>query len=179
MSDLHSDQLSQAVLLRFAESGRLASTIEKPCAAGLLRLKACMQGCANELPIGSTLHTSGGRDECLGDFAGAFGCIGAGGEGGGGGCHFFAGAVFLGDASADACLAVEFCGVAPLEISRGMKILGTIFRKSRSGRGEGIGQSFTCAGVRMLEKGTSSAPGQASARVPTRQQIVRTDRRSI
>src|SRR5579875_1415999 len=52
-SDLHSDQLSQAVLLRFAETGRLAAHRKKMLAAGAERLRACIQSCEKELPEGS------------------------------------------------------------------------------------------------------------------------------
>jgi DNA-binding transcriptional MocR family regulator len=52
-SDLHSDQLSQAVLLRFAESGRLEAHRKKMIATGGDRLKACLEGCAQNLPEGS------------------------------------------------------------------------------------------------------------------------------
>jgi 2-aminoadipate transaminase len=52
-SDLHSDQLSQAVLLRFAVSGRLEAHRRKMLASGAERLKACLDACAVELPAGS------------------------------------------------------------------------------------------------------------------------------
>jgi 2-aminoadipate transaminase len=52
-SDLHSDQLSQAVVLRFAESGRLAAHRQKMLTAGGLRLKAILGACEKELPAGS------------------------------------------------------------------------------------------------------------------------------
>jgi DNA-binding transcriptional MocR family regulator len=52
-SDLHSDQLSQAVLLRFAESGRLEAHRKKMIATGAERLEACLEGCAQNLPEGS------------------------------------------------------------------------------------------------------------------------------
>lgn len=52
-SDLHSDQLSQAVLLRFSESGRLAAHRQKMLTAGALRLKATLGACEIELPAGS------------------------------------------------------------------------------------------------------------------------------
>jgi 2-aminoadipate transaminase len=52
-SDLHSDQLSQAVLLRFAESGRLEAHRAKMLTAGDLRLKAILGACGKELPVGS------------------------------------------------------------------------------------------------------------------------------
>lgn len=52
-SDLHSDQLSQAVLLRFAQSGRLGEHHKRMIAAGAERLKECLAGCARELPPAS------------------------------------------------------------------------------------------------------------------------------
>jgi len=48
--DLHSDQLSQAVLLRFALSGRLAAHRQKMLASGAKRLQACIQACEQSLP---------------------------------------------------------------------------------------------------------------------------------
>jgi len=52
-TDLHSDQLSQAVLLRFAESGRLAAHRERMVTAGRQRLQAVIAGCERHLPAGA------------------------------------------------------------------------------------------------------------------------------
>lgn len=52
-SDIHTDQLSQAVLLRFAESGRLEAHRKKMLAAGGERLRATLEACGRELPKGS------------------------------------------------------------------------------------------------------------------------------
>lgn len=52
--DLHSDQLSQAVLFRFAETGRLAEHRKKVLAAGAKRLAAVLAACEKHLPAGST-----------------------------------------------------------------------------------------------------------------------------
>ncbi len=49
-SDLHADQLSQAVLLRFAESGRLERHRQKMLAAGRERLRAALNACEKYLP---------------------------------------------------------------------------------------------------------------------------------
>jgi len=49
-SDLHADQLSQAVLLRFAESGRLAEHRRRMLAAGRERLHAALDACEKYLP---------------------------------------------------------------------------------------------------------------------------------
>jgi len=49
-TDLHSDQLSQAVLLRFAESGRLEHHRQRMLAAGRERLHAVLSACEAFLP---------------------------------------------------------------------------------------------------------------------------------
>lgn len=51
--DLHTDQLSQAILLRFAESGRLEAHRQRMLTAGRERLAAALDGCARHLPAGS------------------------------------------------------------------------------------------------------------------------------
>src|SRR5262249_46993035 len=52
-SDLHTDQLSQAVLLEFAESGRLEAHRTKVREAGAARLAATLDACREFLPPGS------------------------------------------------------------------------------------------------------------------------------
>lgn len=53
LTDLHTDQLAQAVLLRFAESGRLEAHRARVRAAGTERLAAVLEACARNLPAGS------------------------------------------------------------------------------------------------------------------------------
>ena len=52
-SDLHTDQLSQAVLLRFAESGRLEQHRRRMLVAGRERLQAALEACEKYLPAGA------------------------------------------------------------------------------------------------------------------------------
>ncbi|MCW5978079.1 MAG: PLP-dependent aminotransferase family protein [Bryobacteraceae bacterium] len=52
-SDLHTDHLSQAVLLRFAQSGRLAVHRQRVVKAGAERLAAALQACEKLLPDGA------------------------------------------------------------------------------------------------------------------------------
>jgi 2-aminoadipate transaminase len=129
VSDLHSDQLSQAVLLRFAESGRLQDHHRKAIAAGLDRLKACMEGCANELPKGSSYtRPVGGMNAWVNlpepldasDLA-----VKAAAEG----VTYLPGRYFSVARPQTHSLRLSFAGIGPAEISRGMKILGTVFRK--------------------------------------------------
>jgi 2-aminoadipate transaminase len=129
VSDLHSDQLSQAVLLRFAESGRLLEHHTKALAAGLERLTACMEGCANELPAGSTYtRPAGGMNAWVNlpepldasDLA-----LKAAAEG----VTYLPGRYFAVARPQTHSLRLSFAGIAPVEISRGLKILGMVFRK--------------------------------------------------
>jgi 2-aminoadipate transaminase len=53
ISDLHSDQLSQAILLRFAQSGELQKHIENTKVAGLDRLRAAIDACERFFPAGA------------------------------------------------------------------------------------------------------------------------------
>ncbi len=55
VTDLHSDQLSQAVLLRFAESGRLEAHVGRMVDAGRKRLSAVMAACQTWLPAGTRI----------------------------------------------------------------------------------------------------------------------------
>jgi DNA-binding transcriptional MocR family regulator len=52
-ADLHTDQLSQAVLLEFAESGRLEAHRARVLRAGAERLAATMAACRDHLPPGT------------------------------------------------------------------------------------------------------------------------------
>ena len=51
--DLHTDQLSQAILLRFAVSGRLAAHARSVRTAGAARLRAVLAACEKHLPAGT------------------------------------------------------------------------------------------------------------------------------
>ena len=53
VADLHTDQLSQAVLLEFAESGRLEAHRKRMRQAGSERLAATLEACARYLPAGT------------------------------------------------------------------------------------------------------------------------------
>jgi 2-aminoadipate transaminase len=53
LADLHTDQLAQAALLRFAASGRLDEHRGRVCAAGAERLRAVLEACERSLPGGT------------------------------------------------------------------------------------------------------------------------------
>ena len=131
VSDLHSDQLSQAVLLRFAESGRLTEHHRKTCAAGLQRLKACMQGCASELPIGSTYTRPAGGMNAWVNLPEPLDASELAAKAAAEGVTYLPGRYFSVARPHTHALRLSFAGIAPSEILRGMKILGTVFRKEQ------------------------------------------------
>jgi DNA-binding transcriptional MocR family regulator len=62
-ADLHTDQLSQAVLLEFVESGRLEAHRRHVLASGAERLAATLEGCRRSLPAGTRwTHPEGGMN---------------------------------------------------------------------------------------------------------------------
>jgi len=65
-ADLHTDQLSQAVLLEFMESGRLDSHRARVLRAGAERLAATLEGCRRHMPAGTRFtHPEGGMNVWL------------------------------------------------------------------------------------------------------------------
>jgi DNA-binding transcriptional MocR family regulator len=137
-SDLHSDQLSQAVLLRFAESGRLEAHRKKMLAAGSERLKACLAGCAKELPPGSRYtRPEGGMNlwvrlpEPLDASELA---VRAEREN----VSYLPGRYFAVSRPQTQGLRLSFAGMTPEHISYGLQVLGIIFRSeySRSRRAQ-------------------------------------------
>jgi 2-aminoadipate transaminase len=125
--DLHSDQLSQAVLLEFAASGRLATHLREMLRAGAERLKACLDACAAELPKGSRwTHPEGGMNVWVrlpepldaADMAAR-----AEREG----VSFLPGRYFVVSRPHTHFLRLSFAGLEPEQIREGMAVLGQIF----------------------------------------------------
>jgi 2-aminoadipate transaminase len=131
-SDLHSDQLSQAVLLRFAESGRLEAHLKKMLQAGAARLKECLEGCAKELPPGSDFtKPQGGMNVWVrlpepmdaGELA-----IRAAREN----VSYLPGKYFAVSRPQTNALRLSFAGLEPHKISWGLQVLGMLFRNEDS-----------------------------------------------
>lgn len=61
-SDLHTDQLSQAALLEFLESGRLEAHKQRVLRAGRERLEATLEGCRVHLPSAQWTRPEGGMN---------------------------------------------------------------------------------------------------------------------
>jgi 2-aminoadipate transaminase len=126
-ADLHTDQLSQALLLRFAVSGRLDSHRARMRTAGAERLRAVLEACERCLPPGSTFtRPEGGMNlwvrlpepldaaELLGRAQRA-------------GAAYLPGKYFAVSRHDPGALRLSFAGLAPEEIRAGLAILGEVF----------------------------------------------------
>ncbi|HSW49357.1 MAG TPA: PLP-dependent aminotransferase family protein [Bryobacteraceae bacterium] len=127
LADLHTDHLSQAVLLRFAESGRLAAHKQRMIAAGTERLGAVLAACERMLPAGTRFtHPEGGMNlwvrlpapldaaELLGRAERA-------------GVTYAPGRYFEVSHHEPGSLRLSFAGLSPNQIREGVEILGQLF----------------------------------------------------
>jgi 2-aminoadipate transaminase len=128
-TDLHTDQLSQAALLRFAESGRLEAHRRRIVAAGRERLSATIGACERYLPAGTRFtRPQGGMcvwvrlPEPLDATELA---LRAQREG----VSYLAGRYFEVTRRDPGALRLSFAGLAPAEIAEGIAILGKVFKK--------------------------------------------------
>ncbi len=127
LSDLHSDQLSQAVLLRFTLSGRLEAHHARVLKAGAERLQAVLAACERYLPRGTRFtRPQGGMNvwvrlpepldtsELLGRAQRE-------------GVTYLPGKYFAVGRPEAHTLRLSFAGLEPAHIEKGVKILGEIF----------------------------------------------------
>jgi len=127
LSDLHSDQLSQAALLRFALSGRLETHHQRALRAGGERLAATLAACRHYLPQGTEFtRPQGGMNLWVqlpepldaGELLAR-----AQREG----VTYLPGKYFGVNRPQPGALRLSFAGVEPDEIEKGVRILGEIF----------------------------------------------------
>jgi DNA-binding transcriptional MocR family regulator len=127
IADLHTDHLSQAVLLEFAESGRLEAHRAGVLKAGAERLEATLAACARWLPAGTRFtRPQGGMnlwvrlpepldaDELLPRAMRD-------------GVAYLPGRYFAVSRHEPGALRLSFAGLAPQAIHRGLSILGGVF----------------------------------------------------
>lgn len=128
-SDLHTDQLSQAVLLHFAESGRLDRHRERMLSAGLDRLRAVLRACETHLPTGTEFtRPRGGMNVWVrlpkpldaGELLPR-----AEREG----VTYLPGKFFAISRPESGSLRLSFAGLAPDKIRAGLEILGRVFQE--------------------------------------------------
>jgi DNA-binding transcriptional MocR family regulator len=127
--DLHTDQLSQAALLRFAESGRLEAHRRRIVAAGRERLSATVAACERYLPSGTRFtRPQGGM--CVWvrlpePLDAAELATRAQREG----VAYLAGRYFEVTRRDPGALRLSFAGLTPAAITDGIAILGGVFKK--------------------------------------------------
>ena len=126
--DLHSDQLSQAVLLRFALSGRLAAHREKMLARGVERLDATLAACARELPPGSRFTRPEGGMNVWVHLPEPLDAAEMAARAAREGVSFLPGSHFTVSRPQTQGLRLSFAGLDPGQIGAGLSILGKILR---------------------------------------------------
>ena len=135
--DLHSDQLSQAIVLRFAETGRLQQHLENVRRIGLERLDAVLKACEKHLPEGSSFtRPEGGMslwvrlpegldsEELLSRAQRE-------------GVTYLPGRQFAVSRPEPRGLRISFGGLSPDQIERGIAKLGEIFREEQTRKRRG------------------------------------------
>jgi DNA-binding transcriptional MocR family regulator len=127
-SDLHSDQLSQAVLLRFAESGRLEAHRQKMLAAGAERLKACLLGCERELPEGSRFTRPEGGMNVWVTLPAPLDAAELASRAEHENVSYLPGRYFAVSRPQTRGLRLSFAGLAPERIRYGLQVLGVVFK---------------------------------------------------
>jgi 2-aminoadipate transaminase len=126
-SDLHTDQLSQAVLLDFAESGRLEAHRTRVLQAGAERLEATLEGCREYLPAGARwTRPEGGMNVWvkLPDPLDAGELLQRAQKEG---VAYLPGRYFAVSRLEPGSLRLSFAGLTPEQIRQGLAILGRVF----------------------------------------------------
>jgi len=128
-SDLHTDQLSQAVLLRFAESGRLEEHRERMLIAGRERLQAALEACAAYLPSGAKFTRPRGGMSLWIELPATLDAAELLPRAEREGVNYLPGKFFAVSRPQPNGLRISFAGMTPEEIRSGLGILGRIFKE--------------------------------------------------
>ncbi len=126
ISDLHSDQLSQAVLFRFAESGELAQHIERTRRAGRERLNAVLRACAAYLPPGTKFTRPDGGMSLWIELPPPLSADNLLNRAQEHGVNFLPGRYFSARRAHPRGLRISFGGLPPERITRGMQTIGEL-----------------------------------------------------
>ena len=128
-SDLHTDQLSQAVLLRFAESGRLAEHRERMLEAGRERLRTVLSACEKSLPSEAKFTRPRGGMSLWIRLPEPLDAAELLPRAEREGVTYLPGKYFAVSRPETNSLRISFAGMAPDDIRSGMAILGRIFKE--------------------------------------------------
>lgn len=132
-SDLHTDQLAQAVLLEFAESGRLEAHRRRVLKAGRERLAAVLDACRASLPAGARwTHPEGGMNLWvrLPEPLDAAELLPRARKEG---VAYLPGRYFAVARPEAGALRLSFAGLAPEQIREGLAVLGRVFSGEPAG----------------------------------------------
>lgn len=124
ISDLHSDQLSQAVLLRFAQSGEFARHLLRTRETGKRRLEAVLAACEEFLPQGTRWTRPEGGMSLWIELPAPLTADALLSKVQPQGVHFLPGRHFATRDSHARGFRLSFGGLTPNEIRRGLQILG-------------------------------------------------------
>jgi 2-aminoadipate transaminase len=124
ISDLHSDQLSQAVLLRFAESGELTRHLERTRRTGAQRLEATLRACERYLPVGATFTRPKGGMNLWVELPAPLNAERLLSRVEESGVNFLPGRYFSSGRAHVRGLRIGFGGLSPEQITRGIQIIG-------------------------------------------------------
>ncbi len=127
-SDLHTDQLSQAVLLRFAQSGRLEQHRQRMLIAGRERLQAALEACENHLPSGTKFTRPRGGMSLWIELPDSLDAAELLPRAEREGVTYLPGRYFAVSRPQPNGLRISFAGMTPEEIRSGLSILGRIFQ---------------------------------------------------
>jgi 2-aminoadipate transaminase len=128
-SDLHTDQLSQAVLLRFAESGRLEQHRRRMLVAGRERLEAALEACGAYLPPGTKFTRPRGGMSLWVELPAALDAAELLPRAEREGVTYLPGRFFAVSRPQPNGLRISFAGMTPEEIRSGLAVLGRIFQE--------------------------------------------------
>ena len=126
--DLHSDQLSQAVMYRFAESGRLAGHKNKVIAAGSERLAAVLSACRKYLPPESQFTKPQGGMNLWVKLPVPLDAADLLPRAEAADVNYLPGRFFAVSHAYSECLRLSFAGQTPARIRQGVSVLGDVFR---------------------------------------------------
>lgn len=125
--DLHTDQLSQAVLLRFAQSGRLDVHLRRVRQIGAQKLSAVLDSCARHLPAGSQFTRPEGGMSLWVQLPGPLDTTELLPRAQQENVSYLAGKLFAVSAYNPGALRLSFGGLTPAEIESGLARLGKVF----------------------------------------------------
>ncbi len=127
-SDLHTDQLAQAVLWRFASSGRLEAHRQCVVEGGRRRLAATLEACEKHLPAGCKYSAPEGGMNLWLELPEPLDATALLPRALDRGVAYLPGRVFAVNRPQNGALRLSFAGLSPGKIEKGLATLGEIFR---------------------------------------------------